>query len=209
LLIAATATEIADFLDAPHDGISVLITGVGGPSTLFALQEALFTGRYDWVIQAGIAGSFSKPMNAAQPLLVENDCFADLGIFENQIFTPLQQTALANQDNVTSANGQLFNPYLAKLNIYWPRVNAISVNTVGEANTVHTQMANVFQPQIESMEGAALHYVCLKMGIPFVQLRTITNVVGERDKSQWQFTTAFQTLNQALIELLNQIKQLS
>jgi futalosine hydrolase len=31
------------------------------------------------------------------------------------------------------------------------------------------------------MEGAALHFVCLQEDISFIQLRAISNFVGERD----------------------------
>jgi futalosine hydrolase len=35
------------------------------------------------------------------------------------------------------------------------------------------------------MEGAALHYTCLMEKIPFMQLRSISNYIAERDKSKW------------------------
>ncbi len=44
---------------------------------------------------------------------------------------------------------------------------------------------DTFNPVTESMEGAALHYVCLMEKIPFLQIRSISNYIGERNKKKW------------------------
>lgn len=62
-------------------------------------------------------------------------------------------------------------------------------------------------PVVESMEGAAFHYVCLQQQIPFIQLRSISNEIGERDKSKWEMKKAITQLNEKLIDLLNSIAQ--
>jgi futalosine hydrolase len=56
------------------------------------------------------------------------------------------------------------------------------------------------------MEGAALHFACLQSGIPFIQIRTISNTVGVRDKQQWQLPAAIDSLNQYLQHWLPLIK---
>jgi len=38
---------------------------------------------------------------------------------------------------------------------------------------------------VESMEGAATAQVCLALGLPFVEIRGISNAVGQRDKAAW------------------------
>ena len=52
------------------------------------------------------------------------------------------------------------------------------------------------------MEGAALHYVCLSEKIPFLQLRSVSNYVGERDKSKWALREAIMNLNIELQRLI-------
>ena len=52
------------------------------------------------------------------------------------------------------------------------------------------------------MEGAALHYVCLQQSVPFLQIRSISNEVGERDKSKWRMKEAVENLNTELIKLI-------
>jgi futalosine hydrolase len=52
------------------------------------------------------------------------------------------------------------------------------------------------------MEGAALHYVCLMEKIPFIQLRSVSNYIAERNKKNWNMKESIGNLNQALIKLL-------
>jgi futalosine hydrolase len=59
------------------------------------------------------------------------------------------------------------------------------------------------------MEGAALHYVCLQTGVPFIQIRCISNYVGERDKSKWKFNEAFDSLTDVVLRYLGMLAQAS
>ena len=56
--------------------------------------------------------------------------------------------------------------------------------------------------QVESMEGAALHYVALLEQIPFLQLRCLSNFAGERDKNKWVMSAAINILNQDLQRII-------
>ncbi len=60
-------------------------------------------------------------------------------------------------------------------------------------------------PVVESMEGAALHYTCLEEGIAFLQLRAVSNTVGERNKTKWDIRAAIDGLNDRLIRLLQDL----
>jgi futalosine hydrolase len=62
-----------------------------------------------------------------------------------------------------------------------------------------------FDPVLESMEGAALHYVCLAEKIPFIQLRAASNYIGERDKKKWMLKESVVNLNHQLTRLLYSI----
>jgi futalosine hydrolase len=62
-----------------------------------------------------------------------------------------------------------------------------------------------FHPVTESMEGAALHYVCLMENIPFIQLRSISNYIGERNKKKWDMKDSIVNLNETLISTINNL----
>jgi futalosine hydrolase len=74
-------------------------------------------------------------------------------------------------------------------------VNAVSVNQITTSKQMIESYISKFDPVVESMEGAALHYVCLQEKIPFLQLRSISNYIGERDKKKWKIKDAILNLN--------------
>ena len=47
-----------------------------------------------------------------------------------------------------------------------------------------------FGVAVESMEGAGAARAAAHLGVPFVELRGVSNVVGERDKSAWRLPAA-------------------
>jgi futalosine hydrolase len=100
-------------------------------------------------------------------------------------------------------NSWLINPYrdlmrLAGLKI----VNAISVNQITTSRQMIKFYRSRFNAAIESMEGAALHYVCLMEKIPFIQLRSISNYIGERNKDKWNMKESINNLNNELIRFI-------
>jgi futalosine hydrolase len=42
--------------------------------------------------------------------------------------------------------------------------------------------------------------------IPFLQLRSVSNVLGERDKSRWKISEALQHLNEELISFIRKLQ---
>ena len=58
---------------------------------------------------------------------------------------------------------------------------------------------------IESMEGAALHYVALMERVPFLQIRAVSNYAGERDKRKWNFGDSIGNLNRELVRIVTQV----
>ena len=82
-------------------------------------------------------------------------------------------------------------------------VKGISVNQISTSKQMIKFYRDVFDPVTESMEGAALHYVCLIENIPFVQIRSISNYIGERNKKKWDMMDSIANLNDTLIKTIN------
>ncbi|HTB99958.1 MAG TPA: futalosine hydrolase [Ferruginibacter sp.] len=202
LLIAATNFEVQPFTST-NNNIDVLITGVGVPATIYNLQKKLQEKRYDVVIQAGIAGTFLNDSELGKTFLVKQDTFGDIGIEEKGNFSTIFKLGFASENDFPFENGWLVNKHLL---LSEESVNAITVNKVSDSEIQKQQLIKTYNPVIESMEGAALHYVCLQENLSFLQLRSISNHVGERDKSKWKIKDAISSLNIEIaktVELLN------
>jgi futalosine hydrolase len=204
LITAATTNEIAGFSPPAHN-TDILITGAGITSTLYHLQKRIQQVDYDMIIQAGIAGSFTGELQLGETVLVQQDTFGDLGAEEKNVFIPLFEMGLADKDEFPFTNGWLVNQNKWLRQFDLKKVNAITVNTVSDDALLKQQREKKFSPGIETMEGAALHYLCLQENIPFLQVRSISNWVGERDKAKWLMKASIENLGAGLTGLVKKL----
>ena len=204
LIFAATQFEIEPFIRHKKKA-DILITGVGIPATVYYLTQKLMTEKYDLVIQAGIAGSFSERLNLGEVVAIKEDTFADLGIEEKGNLQTLFETGFIKKNDFPFTNGWLVNQHPALEKNFWRLAKGITVNKISD-NEVHNKlMQQKFAAEIESMEGAAFHYVCLQQKINFLQIRSISNTVGERDKTKWKMKTSIENLNKELIKIVDNL----
>jgi futalosine hydrolase len=183
----------------------VLISGVGIPSTAYHLTKKLLQQKYDLVIQAGIAGCFTKEIKKGEVVVVSHDAFADIGAEENKKFKTIFQLGLDDKNKLPFKDGWLINTSEILLSCHLKKIKAITVNKISDKKRQTKQLKKIFNANIESMEGAAFHYVCLNQNIPFLQIRSISNKVGERDKTKWEIKMAIENLNRELKTLIESI----
>jgi futalosine hydrolase len=210
LLVAATNFEIQPAINylAGRDCVignnhfEVLITGIGSMSTTYWLTKTIAKHRPNLLIQAGIGGSFSADYPPGSIVLVKEEVTGDLGVEENNEFKDVFDMGLPQiVEPYTGKN--LENKHTALLQQYnLPLVRSVTINEITTRPVRIQQLQQKYQPVVESMEGAAFHYVALVEKIPFIQLRAISNMVGERDKSKWRMKEAIEILNEQLIKMV-------
>ncbi|MBS1729792.1 MAG: futalosine hydrolase [Bacteroidetes bacterium] len=212
LITAATGTEWQEAfhtITAHHpweNQIKFHISGIGIPATMFSIAEAIEHQNPDLIIQAGIAGSFFMPDKNHQTYVVSQEIFADVGVEENGLWMDLFDMGFLQRNDFPYIDKMLINPWIGKYNLlHLQEVKALTVNEMTTRIERKDQLIRKYDPFLESMEGAALHYICLKKSIPFMQLRTISNSVGERDKNKWQMKDAIHQLNDTLIKYLEKL----
>lgn len=211
LLTAATPFEIKPavaylegqgFRTAGHE-FSILITGIGSMMTAYSLTKAIYQRRPDYLLQAGIAGSFKPNLLPPEVVIVKEEVTGDLGAREERSFTDIFDLGLLDTSAFPFNNKRLVNPF-TDYNL--PAASGITINEISTDKERIELIKEKYHPDIESMEGAAFHYVALSERIPFLQLRAISNMVGERNKQNWRMKEAIQALNESLIKLLPQLK---
>jgi futalosine hydrolase len=211
LLAAATNAEIAPtagwLREQPasiRERIHVLSTGVGIMSATFALTRALADTPYDLVLGAGIAGAFDPSLALGECVIVKSEQLGDLGAEDHDKFLDVFSLGFQQKDAMPFIEGRLpGSPERILLDTtHLKAVSGLTVNTVsGNAATIAARHAR-YGAQVESMEGAALHYVCLQLGRPFLHLRAISNYVTPRDRAAWKIGEAVMALNAQLMEWL-------
>jgi futalosine hydrolase len=218
LLVAATELELAPlvgrltpvshslepwttFTHASHH-VDVLITGVGMVATAAWCARVLAGQRYDLAVNLGVCGSFDP----GSVVNVTADCVPELGAEDDQQFLTVQQLGLLDPDAPPFKGGRLVNPtpgsnrVIAELRA----VTGITVNTVhGNVESI-ARVVERFQPDVESMEGAAFMYACLVSGSRFAQVRAVSNMVEKRNRAAWKLTEAVAALNDVGLRLIEQ-----
>src|SRR5579862_357875 len=210
LIVSATKMEIRralSYFRKSDSRIEFLVTGVGGVATAYALTSFLKTRRVSVAIQAGIAGYFMKA-TPGEVIAVRHEIPGDLGVWEDGEFKTIFDLRLSGRNTPPFKKSLLTNPYRRLISLTHLRpVRGISVNEISTDPRKIRWFKQYFDPVVESMEGSAFHYVCLREKLPFVQLRAISNKIGERDKSKWMLGPALDNLNTELINFANELSK--
>jgi len=178
----------------------ILIGGIGVVPILYNLTRHLAANRYDRVIHAGIAGSYLLPLQPGEVVQVIRDTFVDVGIDHGGVFRWIFHENLWKPDEKPFRNGWMVVSEDKSLGL--ETVNGITVDLVTASQERKARMIERFDPQIESMEGAAVFYVCKLEDIPVIQVRAISNYVGIRDRNSWKTDEAIEALTKVLSELV-------
>lgn len=193
--------------------IDLMITGVGLTATAYKLGRRLAERYYHLVLNLGVAGAF-RPQGAQDRyrsdfapgnlVHVVTERFGDLGA-EAGRETPLDfhrdrldlfQMGLLERDEFPFVDGLLANgldPSGTPLELL-PRAHGLSVNLVhGEPDSIR-RCRERYDPDVESMEGAAVFYACICEKQAFAEVRAISNWVEPRNRSAWKLTEAVDAL---------------
>ena len=209
LIVSATEMEITTAKEKLNDysNIAFHITGVGMLAAAVSLTKLALTYKPNLIIQVGIAGCFDTSIDLGKVVLVRQEILGDTGVEENGEWKDLFKIKFIALDDAPFTNGRLISRYLSSYNLsQLPEVTALTVNEITTRPERIAQLKYLYNPTIESMEGAALHYVCNDLNIPYLQIRGLSNYIGERDKSKWLIKEAVENANKVLIETVLGIK---
>jgi futalosine hydrolase len=210
LITAATSMELASLQEQLTDNsklsIQYSVTGVGAISTVYHLMELLKKEKFELIIQVGIAGSFDHGLSLGTAVNIEKEVLAEMGVQENNEYKDIFRLNLADLNERPFTDGALFNTnqhLLSKTGLI--NTTGVTNNTISTDEMIIDRYKKKYMASIESMEGAAFHYVGIMQSIPFIQIRGISNYVGERNKQQWKIKEALHAANEACQHLLDQL----
>lgn len=186
--------------------VEIFISGIGIPLTTYSLTKKVISGKYDLIINAGICGSYNDDLIIGDCVSVILDEFADIGtVYGDNSFKTLFEEGLLEPDKKPFNSGKLYNPLKSNIDTELPKVTAITVNSVSGNKDQIKYRKEKFNPDIESMEGAAIAFVCIKEKVSLLQIRAISNKVEERNKDNWNIPFALDNLIDELFRILENI----
>lgn len=212
VIAAATEMELRPFIHLMgiKNGVSIegWITGVGSISTTHFLTENISNLYQSLVIQVGIAGCFKNTIEIGSAVVVEDELINDMGVFEKDGYMDIFSLGLLDENSTPFQHGVLHNPNAILLQDFGLKfVRSIGVNEISTNPKKIKLFKEHYKAEIESMEGSAFHYVCLMRNIPFIQIRGISNIVGERNKSKWKIKDAIDAIMPPILKLISQYSE--
>lgn len=201
LVVTAVAAEAAA-IRAGLGTATATVAAVGvGPAAaaaetarLLTLAQVSGTG-YSAVISAGVGGGFPGQVEVGGLVLATRSVAADLGAEAPEGFLSLDELGFGKTS--VSADPTL----LGKLQAALPHATigaVLTVNTVtGTDQTAQTLLLRHPDAVAEAMEGYGVALAAAAAGLPFAELRAISNPVGPRDRAAWRLAEAFSALTAA------------
>jgi futalosine hydrolase len=172
----------------------MIVGGVGPAAAAAATSAALATGNYRLVLSAGIGGGFG-PLAVGDVAVSSTIAFADLGAETDAGFVPVSALGFGTEryDVAPRLAVELADTTGGHMG------TVLTVATVtGTAATAAELLDRWPDAVAESMEGAGVAAAGQLHGVPFAEVRAISNLVGPRDRDAWDVPAALDTLGRAL-----------
>jgi futalosine hydrolase len=187
--------------------VEVLTTGVGMVATAAWCSRAFAVEHYDLALNVGLCGSFRPSIPPGVVVHVTADRLPELGAEDGDEFLTIHQLQLLGENDFPFEGGQLVNavpPQIASLAAL-PGVTGVTVNTVHGSERTIAALRERYDPDVESMEGAAFMYASLIAGVPFAQVRAVSNAVERRNRGAWKLEQAIRALGAESVRTLESL----
>ncbi|MGC5017037.1 futalosine hydrolase [Micromonospora sp. DT47] len=183
--------------------VTVRPVGVGpavaGAATARLLTLAEAAGRpYRAVVSAGVAGGFAGRVAVGGTVLGTRSVAADLGAESPEGFLPIDELGMPPEllggGPTVDADPEL----LAALRAALPEAMVGAVLTVSTVTGTVASTAALADRHpdavAEAMEGYGVAVAAAQAGLPFAELRTVSNPIGPRDRDAWRMREALTAL---------------
>ena len=206
LVMTAVSAEREAVLRGLHSDrrFDVLVVGVGPVSAAANTARVLATTEYGLVVSAGIGGGFPGRAEVGSLVVANEIVAADLGVETPEGFSSLDELGFGStriQVDASLVNGVTEALLAAKLPVKTGPVLTVSTVT-GTAESAKEMAARVPGATAEAMEGYGVALAAYDRGVPIMELRAISNLVGPRDRTAWRIKEALDVLEAASSVLL-------
>lgn len=199
--VAAEPVQVGPYRAARTRGADVLVSGIGPAAAAAATATGLALGSYDVALSLGICGGFRGTTDAGEIVVATELVAADLGADSTAGFLSMNELGWA--DDVAGVDPTLVTAAVARLGavVTGPVVTVSTVTgTRGRADV----LAERYGPVGEAMEGWGVLEGARAYGVPVLEVRAVSNLVGDRDTSTWDIPAAFDALARAGALLLEE-----
>ena len=171
-------------------GIGILHYSIGLLNILkFCRSQKLDFG---YVVVVGICGAFpGRGLHIGDVVRIDSDIEGDLGYQEKDgSFERFSCYGYEQASSVESAPAVIQN---------LKSVKGITVNCCTGTAALAARRIDLYDADVESMEGAAGIAVCNSFGVKVYQVRAVSNMATDRDRDSWKIDEALEALRKTLL----------
>ncbi len=205
--ISATSFESACFDALPvfSIGVGKVAAAVGLYSFLFQLEQRRTVRG---VLLLGIAGAYPDrhraepaPVRLGEVCIVGGDAFADEGVDTPDGFVDFGAPVFGHDQRLIDtgpfpAHARIAADAAARLGVRV--VRGATVSTCSGTDAASSRLHQRTGADVETMEGAAVAFVCRQRELPLLHVRAISNWTGDRPRGEWNVGAAADALGRAL-----------
>lgn len=202
ILIVCAVPEEAEAIEAGRSlrhELDVLVSGVGptaaAAATARTIAENGHMGRaYDVVVNVGICGAFKGRAKIGDVLIATDSVAAELGVALPWRFQPIDEIGYGT--NRIGCNTVL------TVAMEGVRGEILTLASITGSDGLAANLAHRHPEAVgEAMEGFGVATAAQQAGLPFAEIRTVSNYVGDREVEHWDWGGALKSLTGAIREL--------
>jgi futalosine hydrolase len=191
-VVVCVATEMEGALLRPH--VRVITTGVGAVNAAYALTRFLDHDEVKAIVVCGIGGAYpGSGIEVGSVACAESECYGDLGASSPGGFLDMEALGFSVIPGVYNVLPMQIFPVAE-------RARFVTMNTCTGTDDDARAIEARTRGAVESMEGAAIAHVAALAEIPVGEIRGISNLVGNRDRSAWRVKEAATAAQEVLLE---------
>lgn len=198
-----------------------IISGIGKANAAYAATLLIEKFSPSAVINFGIGGAYpSANLRAGDIAIADKEIYGDEGLWlkdgfhkADEIGIPLLKKGGKKYFNEFPLDKSLVKKMfkLSKLLTFNSQLLTniesgafVTVSTVTGTGRRAREIEKRFNAICENMEGAAVAHVCAMYGIPMLEIRGISNIVEDRDRSKWDIKTAAENCQKIILALIKE-----
>jgi futalosine hydrolase len=187
-------------------------TGMGTVNTASALTYQLERQRPGLVLQFGMAGAYAPSgLTIGSVACATEEIYGDVGVLTPEGWHPADLIGIP----LVPGDPPRFNRFPLDSDRVQKAARRCGAETgpfltLSQCTGVQSLADELFErfgAVCENMEGAAAAHVCALYEMPFLEIRGISNIVENRDRSRWNIPLAVSAVQKAVLTLLDHINE--
>ena len=183
----------------------MVVSGIGPAAAAAATATALTRLEPDLVLSMGICGGIDARAAVGDVVVATGLVAADVGADSPEGFLGLADLGWAPEElPVDPALAERSATRLREAGLPVVLGPVLSVSTVTGTAERAAELAARWPAVAEAMEGRAVGEAAAPYAVPVLEVRTVSNAVGPRDKPAWKVAEALERLGDAAAVLLGE-----